>query len=142
MSDSPSLRIATHVKAPRSAVYAAFVTPEILAKWFAPGTRTPMAEQLDVRPGGRYRIVMQGDEDAPTAVGEYVEVVPEQRLVLTWSWDGDPSQPTMLTITFGDKDGGTEVVLTHERFATAETRDHHRQGWQAIMDKLAPMFAA
>jgi glutathione S-transferase len=142
MTDTLSLQITTHVMAPRSKVYAAFVTPEILAKWFAPETRVAVPEQLDVRPGGRYRISMAGEDDKPVAVGEYKEVVEGAKLVFTWGWDGDPSQPTLVTVSFSDKDGGTEVVLTHERFATAETRDHHRMGWQSIMDKLGPLLAA
>ena len=141
MTDTYSLRVANTIKAPRAKVFAAFTTPDILAKWFAPGTRMPKPEVLDVRPGGTFRIVMQGEEDAPTAIGEYREVIDGSKLVFTWSWDGDPSQPTLVTVTFGDTADGTEVVLVHERFATASTRDHHQQGWQAIMDRLPTLFA-
>ena len=141
MSDNHSLRISSTIKAPRTKVYAAWTTPDILAKWFAPGPRTPLAEILDVRPGGGFRIVMKGEEDAPTAVGEYQDVVPGEKLVFTWGWDGDPSQPTLVTVTFRDVSGGTEVTLLHERFASAETCDHHRMGWQAIMDKLETLFS-
>jgi uncharacterized protein YndB with AHSA1/START domain len=136
MSDSYSLKIASTVKAPRAKVYAAWTTPDILAKWFAPGARTPAAEILDVRPGGKYRIVMKGDEDSPVAVGEYKEVIDGRKLVFSWGWDGDPSQPTLVTVTFADVEGGTEVTLLHERFVSAETCEHHRMGWQAIIDKM------
>ena len=142
MSDNHSLRISSTIKAPRTKVYAAWTTPDILVKWFAPGPRTPHAEILDVRPGGGFRIAMKGEEDAPTAVGEYQDVVPGEKLVFTWGWDGDPSQPTLVTVTFKDVSGGTEVTLLHERFASAETCEHHRMGWQAIMDKLPSLFAA
>lgn len=141
MTDTYSLRIASTIKAPRAKVFAAFTTPDIMAKWFAPGTRMPKPEVLDVRPGGNFRIVMQGEDDAPTAIGEYKEVIDGSKLVFTWSWDGDPSQPTLVTITFADVAGDTEVVLVHERFASAETCEHHRQGWQAIIDKLPAVFA-
>lgn len=140
MTNSHSLRIASIIKAPRAKVYAAWTTPGILAQWFAPGPRTPLPEVLDVREGGTYRIVMQGADDAPTAVGEYRTVVAGEKLVFTWGWDGDPSQPTLVTVTFADVAGGTEVVLVHERFATAETCEHHRMGWQAIMDKMPGLF--
>lgn len=142
MTETHSLKIASTIKAPRAKVFAAWTTPDILAKWFAPGPRTPNAEILDVRSGGKYRIVMKGEEDSPIAVGEYKEVVDGRKLVFTWGWDGDPSQPTLVTVTFADVAGGTEVVLLHERFATAETCEHHRMGWQAIMDKLPALFAA
>ena len=141
MTDTYSLRVASTIKAPRAKVFAAFTTPDILAKWFAPGTRMPKPEMLDVRTGGKYRIVMQGEDDAPIAIGEYREVIDGSKLVFTWSWDGDPSQPTLVTVTFADVADGTEVVLVHERFITAETCEHHRQGWQAIIDKLPAVFA-
>lgn len=141
MKKDISLRVATTVKAPRSKVFEAWTKPEILAKWFAPGPRTPVPEVLDVKPGGKFRIMMQGDEDAPVAVGEYRDVQRNEKLVFTWGWDGDPSQPTLVTVTFADVTGGTEVVLRHERFAAADTRDHHRQGWEAILQKLVGQFS-
>jgi uncharacterized protein YndB with AHSA1/START domain len=136
MTDTHSLKIASTINAPRAKVFAAWTKPEILSQWFAPGARAPLPEVLDVRPGGRYRIAMKGADDTPVAVGEYKEVVDGEKLVFTWGWDGDPSRPTLVTVTFTDVAGGTEVVLLHERFATAETCEHHRMGWQAIMDKL------
>jgi uncharacterized protein YndB with AHSA1/START domain len=136
MTDTHSLTVTTVVNAPRARVYAAWTTAEVLRQWFAPGDRKPDPAILEVRKGGRFRIVMTGAEDAPTAVGEYTEVIPGERLVFTWSWEGDPSRPTLVTVTFRDVEGGTEVALLHERFATAETREHHRMGWQAIFDKM------
>ncbi len=142
MTGTYSLTVASTIKAPRAEVYSAWTTPDILAKWFAPGPRTPHAEILDVRPGGKYRIVMKGEDDAPIAVGEYQEVIHGRKLVFTWGWEGDPSRPTLVTVTFADVDGGTEVTLLHERFATPETCEHHRMGWQAIFDKMPALFAA
>ncbi len=142
MTTVHSLRISSTIKAPRAKVYAAWTTPEILSQWFAPGARNPHAEVLDVRPSGKYKIIMKGEEDSPVVVGEYKEVVASEKLVFTWSWEGDPSQPTLVTVTFADTKDGTEVVLVHERFATAETCENHRMGWQAIMDKMPALFAA
>jgi uncharacterized protein YndB with AHSA1/START domain len=141
MTATHSLKLSSVIKAPRDKVFAAWTTAETLRKWFAPGDRKPEPASLDVRPGGQFRIIMQGDADAPTAVGHYEEVVDGEKLVFTWGWDGDPSQPTLVTVTFKDVPGGTEVVLTHDRFASEDSRDHHRQGWQAILDKLPGVFA-
>ena len=69
MTDATSLQVSTHVKAPRDKVYAAFVTPDILSRWFAPGTRKARAEQLNVRPGGRYRIVVESAGQRIVAIG-------------------------------------------------------------------------
>lgn len=141
MTDTHSLKLSTIVRAPRAKVFAAWTTAETLRRWFAPGDRQPEPAVLDVRVGGSFRFIMQGENDAPTAIGEYVEVVRDERLVFTWGWDGDPSRPTLVTVTFRDVGGGTEVTLLHERFTTGETRDHHRMGWQGILDKMPALFA-
>jgi uncharacterized protein YndB with AHSA1/START domain len=140
MTAAHSLKDSTVNKAPRAKVFAAWTTAETLRKWFAPGDRKPDPASLDVRSGGKFRIIMVGQEDSPTAIGEYREVVPGEKLVFTWAWDGDPSQPTLVTVTFKDVKDGTEVVLLHERFATAEACEHHRMGWQAIIGKLPGLF--
>lgn len=141
MTDTHSLTVSSVVKAPRHRVYAAWTTPDILRQWFAPGDRKPEPAALDVRAGGKYRIIMRGTDDAPTAIGEYVEVVPDEKLVFTWGWEGDPSRPTLVTVTFRDVASGTEVTLLHERFVTAETCDHHRMGWQAIFNRMPQVLA-
>lgn len=140
MTETCSLRVSTIVKAPRHRVFAAWTNADTLRQWFAPGTRRPDPTILDVRVGGQFRITMAGKDDAPTATGRYQEVIEGEKLVFTWSWEGDPSQPTLVTVSFADVAEGTEVVLTHERFISTETRDHHRQGWQGILDKLGPLF--
>ena len=64
--------------------------------------------------------------------GEYSEVTPPERLVFTWSWEGDDtadSPETLVTIEFRDLGDMTEVVLTHERFLSVESRDQHQHGW-------------
>lgn len=136
MSDDTRLMISSLIKAPREKVYAAWTNAETMKKWFAPGPRDPEPVEFDVRVGGKYKIIMKGESDAPVVVGEYKEVVPSQKLMFTWQWEGSPNPPTLVTVTFKDIAGGTEVVLVHEGFAMAEYTESHLQGWQAIMAKL------
>jgi hypothetical protein len=75
MTDHHSLKVSAVIKAPRAKVFAAWTTAETLRKWFAPGSRKPDPAILDVRPGGKFRIIMVGEEDSPVAIGEYREVV-------------------------------------------------------------------
>ena len=133
---SHDLRVSGIIKAPRAKVYAAWTDAKTMKKWFAPGEREADATVLDVRVGGKFKITMKGESDAPVAVGEYKEVVPSQRLAFTWNWEGSPETPTLVTVTFKDVTGGTEVVLVHEGFASKESCEGHRQGWLSIMDKL------
>lgn len=124
------------INASRAKVFAAWIKPEIMKKWFAPGPMTVPAAHADPRPGGTYSITMKGEDKSPTVTGEYQEVVDGERLVFTWGWEGDPSGRTLVTVTFHDAKGGTEVKLKHERFATAETRDMHLMGWNGCLASL------
>src|SRR5579871_6200174 len=103
-------------------VYQAWTDPDLAAQFLCPeGMRIPEIT-LDVRVGGRYRIVMQGEGGEQfIAYGVYREVRPAERLSMTWQWEeDDPSQEheTLLTLEFTAHEKGTEFVLTHERLAS------------------------
>jgi uncharacterized protein YndB with AHSA1/START domain len=137
MSDL-SLTVTKTIPAPVEAVFNAWLDARMLAKFMAPGPdmTVPKAE-TDGREGGRFSIVMAaGDTEIPHA-GTYLEVKPHRRIVFTWespySVDG-----STVTLAFKPVDGGaTEVELTHVKFATEESRDNHKGGWTAILEKLA-----
>jgi uncharacterized protein YndB with AHSA1/START domain len=105
-----------------------------------PAPVTVESAELDARVGGRYRIAMDSTGTKYVATGEYREIDPGRRLVMTWGWEGPTRYDTLLTVLFEDKDGGTEVTLTHERFATAEDAGHHEHGWAGSLDKLATLL--
>ena len=126
-------------KAPVERVYAAWTDAEQIKRWFAPGTMSvPMAE-ADARQGGRYRVQMsEGDGDCAfhTTGGVYREVIPNQRLVFTWQWEGSDLE-TLVTLEFKSLSANeTELTLIHEGFDSEETRDKHRQGWGGCLAKL------
>jgi uncharacterized protein YndB with AHSA1/START domain len=127
------LRVSRIFAAPREKVFRAWTDPQALKKWFAPSdkfvTRIP---ELDLRVGGRYRIEMQLEDKNNIVVGTYREIRPPEKLVFTGGAAGD----TLVTIEFFDRHGQTEVVLTHERFLTAEARDAHNKGWLGCLDRL------
>ena len=84
-----------------------------------PHWETPTAE-VDLRPGGRYRLAMTDTDKNEThvVVGEYKEIQPPERLVYTWAWESKTdemsgSEDTLVTVEFAEADGGTEVSLTH-----------------------------
>ena len=70
--------------------------------------------------------------------GTYREVTPPTRLVFTWVWEqGDiEGQETVVTAEFNERDGGTEISITHEGFKTTESRDQHGWGWNSSLDCL------
>jgi uncharacterized protein YndB with AHSA1/START domain len=121
-------------------VYEAWTTPEVAKVFLGPNDVKAAEVQMDVRVGGTYRIVMQmPDGERWTVGGTYHEVVPGRRLQMTWRWEEDDSKDehdTLLTLEFNPHNGGTELILTHEKFASQESRDGHLRGWEAIVDAL------
>ncbi len=139
------LRVERAYEEPPAEVFDAWTNPEVLRRWWAAGPdwETPTAE-VDLREGGRYRLSMKdpssGDEH--TIVGEYREVSPPERLVYTWTWESNEdsmagSAGSVVTVEFQERDGGTNVVVTHEGFADEQTSAMHVHGWEACLANLS-----
>lgn len=124
------------IKAPAEKLFSAWLDPEMLAKFMAPGPgmSVPKAE-TDPKIGGRFDIVMKaGDKEIPHW-GFYKEITPHERLVFTWESPFSVEGSTV-TVTFTDQPEGTEVSLTHVRFPSEESRDNHDKGWTHILAVL------
>jgi len=136
--DKTSIHIRRVYKAPVAAVYAAWTDPEQMKHWMGPSDAFGESEvTMDVRVGGRYRIVMHAPNgDTHRVGGEYREVVPNKRLVYTWAWESTPERESLVTLEFKPSGEGTELVLAHQRFADQEARDKHREGWDGCLGRL------
>jgi len=120
-------------------VWRAWTDPQALKRWFGPGGHEPVSlAELDLRLGGRYRIVFGGPQgDAHEVQGVYREVVPNRRLVFTWTWPrSTPERESLVTITLRAIAGGTELVFRHERHFDEAVRDNHVRGWTESFVKL------
>jgi uncharacterized protein YndB with AHSA1/START domain len=132
-----TLTLTERLAAPLERVFAAWSSAEQVRRWFAPGDmRVPEAE-VDLRPGGRYRIVMEEkDGQRHVVTGEYREIVPNERLAFTWQWEGSEAV-TFVEVEFrAIDDGGTELSLVHTQFAAEEHRDMHGKGWRGCLANL------
>jgi uncharacterized protein YndB with AHSA1/START domain len=146
--DDATLILKRMLKAPQELAFKAWTDEEHIQHWMEPepGMVIPMAK-MDLRVGGKYRIQMKNpDGEYFTAVGEFREVKAPERLVYTWDWEKDGSgtefgevegKPTLITVEFLKRGEQTEMILTHTRFATVESRDNHSRGWGRIMDCFA-----
>jgi uncharacterized protein YndB with AHSA1/START domain len=69
----------------------------------------------------------------------YREIVPEQKLVFTWGWQGDDMETETLVTVLFQAINAKETLLTllHERFHNEEERDNHAAGWHGVLDQLA-----
>ncbi len=130
MSETREIVVERHVAAPPEKVFAYFTDAE---KWMAwQGTEA----QLELRPGGIWRVNVTGEGFAS---GRVVEVVENQRVVFTWGWEhGPPVAPGSTTVVielYPDAEG-TTIRLTH-RDLPDDQRDIHRQGWEHYVARLA-----
>ncbi|MET0894990.1 MAG: SRPBCC domain-containing protein [Acidimicrobiia bacterium] len=94
--------------------------------------------ELDPRPGGVYRVVAGGGQHH--AAGEFVEVVPKEKVVFTFGWD-EPNHPipagsTTVEITLHPEGEKTLVRLVH-RDLPADAVDDHSNGWNHYLQRLA-----
>src|SRR5215471_740500 len=114
--DSEALVVVRRVMAiPREEVFAAWLDPASLRLWMRPGDVDRATVEVDPRVGGKFRIVMHhaGRDDAHW--GEYLAIEPPSRLSFTWISEYTDLHPTVVTVELLEKNGGTEVVLTHRR---------------------------
>ncbi len=130
--------------APAARVYQAWTDPTQMNAWLHPNPAMTSRCTVDLQVGGRYEIQMLHPKgDRHVVGGRYEEIVPGEKLVFTWRWQGDPTdETTRVTILFralGEAE--TELTLIHERFPDEESRDSHAAGWQGTFDRLAEHLA-
>ena len=128
--------------APVARVWDAWTKPEEMKRWMGPADSTREPDiTAELRVGGRYRIVMYTAAGETHRVsGAYRDIVPQRKLVYTWAWESTPERESLVTVEFHAKDGGTELLLTHERFFDRDARDRHGQGWGVCLDRLTGLL--
>jgi uncharacterized protein YndB with AHSA1/START domain len=137
MPDKPSLTIKRRFNATPAKVFGAWTDQEKIKRWFGPSEVEALLAECDAHVGGRYRIVMRSsDGEEHDASGIYREVVPNQKLVFTWSWRSTPERESLVTVTLTPDGDGTLLTLTHEQFFDEAARDRHQHGWTGTLDKL------
>jgi uncharacterized protein YndB with AHSA1/START domain len=93
--------------------------------------------EIDLRVGGRYRIVTRlPDGGANDVSGEYQEVVRNSRLVFTWAWASTPERVSRVSIDFIPRGPGTALQFVHDRFVDDHARANHERGWSSIFGHL------
>ena len=139
---TPTLEVRRTIRAPRQRVFDAWTKAEELKAWHAPGPLVVSLAEIDLRPGGHYRIHMRAPDGTEHRVtGTYREVDPPRRVVYSWGWEGEHKvKDSTVTIEFHERGDATEVVLTHAGILDESERVDHTKGWTAIMDKLETRF--
>ena len=144
-SDKLSLEIRRFINASPDRVYAAWTDPAQLKEWWGPESVRTRKFEADARVGGKYRWDLLNQEGEEMSVfGEYRELIPGKKIVFTWKWDDDENwkrQNSIVTVELSDRDGGTELILRHEKLPSEESRDRHNEGWNSVLDRLEKFFS-
>lgn len=135
-----TLEIRRLIPAARERVFDAWTQAKELDRWTAPPPMTARA-QVDLRVGGRYRIVMRGPDGIDRSVGGVYRVVERpSKLVYTWKWEESPMGDSLVTVEFHDRGKETEIVLRHEGLSDVESRNRHEHGWNGCLDNLVDLM--
>jgi uncharacterized protein YndB with AHSA1/START domain len=111
--------------APRSLVYKAWTTPELVKRWWSAKRGEVTVADIDLRVGGTWRWVMVTEEGFEVAFhGEYRELVPGERIVCTEVYEGMPDAYAVNTMTLTEKNGRTTLTVLVQH-SCKEHRDAH-----------------
>jgi uncharacterized protein YndB with AHSA1/START domain len=122
--DLPVIRIVREFEAPPERVFRAFVDPELFAQWCGPRSIDTTIDVWDARTGGEWRYTASRGEDFTAAFwGSFHEVRPAEKIVQTWTYDGEPDSVSLETMTFEALDGGRCRLVGTSVVDSIETRD-------------------
>jgi uncharacterized protein YndB with AHSA1/START domain len=132
--------------APRERVWREWTEPERFADWFGgPGADVPLDTlAMDVRPGGTWRATMfSGPRRREIRwAGAYREVVPPERLVLTFTDQPEEDAHELVTVVLRDLgDGRTEMVVEQRGHMRPSDYERAQSGWGVFFDRLAERLA-
>ena len=131
--------------APPERVYEAFIDPAAMAKWLPPNGFTGKVDHMDARVGGSYHMSFTNFStgNSHSFGGEYLELVPGERIVNTDKFD-DPNMPGEMknTVTFKKVSVGTELNIVQEGIPEAIPAEACYLGWQESLALLKLLVEA
>jgi uncharacterized protein YndB with AHSA1/START domain len=136
--------------APAHLLFAACSAPQHLTQWFGPPGWTLTRCEMDFRAGGWLRLAMTGRDgvQGPTFSGEYLEIVPNRRIVYTGAFETPDAEAMTTTFTFAeDAETGQTTLTIHTLFASVAMKNEHlgqgyARSWSVIVEQLADYIAA
>ena len=140
-----TVRLHRVLRAPPERVYRAFLDADAMTKWLPPNGFTGKVHEIDARVGGRYRMSFTNftTGDSHSFGGEYLELVPNERIVHTDRFD-DPNLPGTMqtTVTLRAVFCGTELSVVQEGIPAAIPTEACYLGWQESLTLLAQLVEA
>jgi len=132
-----ALTVSRKIDAPAERLFDAWLTPETMRRFMAPGEGNSVLKATsDAKVGGRFEVLMKNEMGEIPHHGEYLAIDRPRRLSFTWN-SPHSVEGSVVDITFEPQDGGTLVTLTHDRFKSEGARDGHEKGWSDMLRQLA-----
>ena len=146
-SNVPMLRITREFDAPREKVFRAHTDPELVKQWLGPRRLKMDIDHYDCRTGGSYRYVHSGDDGVEHWFhGSFHEVRPDEVIVQTFTYEGDPDQVALGRTELEDLGNGRTRLTATSLVDSFEARDHFvasgmeygvREGYEQLDELLA-----
>lgn len=140
-----TIRLHRVLRAPPERVYRAFLDPDAMVKWLPPNGFTGKVHHMDARVGGSHRMSFTNFTTGKSHSfgGEYVEMVPNERLRYTDRFDDANLSGTMsVTIEFGKVSCGTELSIAQEGVPDVIPPEACYLGWQESLALLSKLVEA
>jgi len=140
-----TVRLHRVLRVPAERIYRAYLDPDAMVKWLPPHGFTGKVHALDARVGGAYNMSFTnlGTGQTHSFGGRYVELVPNERIRITDSFD-DPSLPgeMVTTVSLKPVSVGTEFSVVQEGIPEAIPVESCYLGWQESLTLLAQLVEA
>jgi uncharacterized protein YndB with AHSA1/START domain len=141
-----SLTLVRRIKARPQIVFDAVTTAEGIVQWWGPDEGPVLVAEVDPRVGGRFRVrfLRMLDSTEYESSGEFLELIPPERVVMSWSWKDRTvdANVSRVEITLRAVPEGTELTFVHSQLQDEESSRGHAEGWTGALDKLVARFAA
>ncbi len=119
------IQITRDFDAPKHLVYKVWTTPELVRRWWHANRAEVTQCDIDLRVGGRWRYAATTPDGYSFAFsGEYLEIVPDERLVTTEVYEPIPDAGARTTMNLAESGGRTTMTILVEH-STKEHRDGH-----------------
>jgi uncharacterized protein YndB with AHSA1/START domain len=149
------MQVSRIIPASRAALYDSFMSAEALVAWLPPRGMRGAVDRFDPREGGGYRMTLTYERPGPETPGKttadsdtvkvrFVRLVPGERIVQAAEFDSeDPGAAGVMIMTwsFADAPGGTEVTVLVENAPPGISEQDHETGIRSSLDNLAAFVA-
>jgi uncharacterized protein YndB with AHSA1/START domain len=126
-------------------VFAAFADARLITRWLTPSPDVTLSVlNFDFREGGSYRFCYHLQNGQTVIVGGFYTLVePPSKIVFSWIIeppDEHAGIESEVTVTISQDEGGTELVIRHEKLTHTRAVVRHTEGWYGALRQMAAML--